>query len=69
MVATVLTLLRWACLLGTLFLPGFYVAMVNFHPEMIPLRLALSIMAARRSSAVMGVAPFYGRLSRTAGPP
>ncbi len=48
MVATVLTLLRWACLLGTLFLPGFYVAMVNFHPEMIPARLALSIMAARR---------------------
>lgn len=48
MVAASLTVLRWLCLLATLFLPGFYVAMVNFHPEMIPLRLALSIMAARR---------------------
>ena len=48
MVATALTVLRWACLLVTLFLPGLYVAMVNFHPEMIPTRLALSIMAARR---------------------
>ena len=48
MVAASLTVLRWVCLLVTLFLPGLYVAMVNFHPEMIPARLALSIMAARR---------------------
>ena len=48
MVATALTALRWVCLLLTLFLPGLYVAMVSFHPEMIPARLALSIMAARR---------------------
>ena len=48
MVAASLTVLRWMCLLVTLFLPGLYVAMVNFHPEMIPARLALSIMAARR---------------------
>lgn len=48
MVATALTVLRWVCLLMTLFLPGLYVAMVSFHPEMIPARLALSIMAARR---------------------
>ncbi len=48
MVAASLTVLRWVCLLVTLFLPGLYVAMVNFHPEMIPIRLALSIMAARR---------------------
>lgn len=47
MVAASLEVLRWVCLLVTLFLPGVYVAMVNFHPEMIPLRLALSIMAAR----------------------
>lgn len=47
-VATALTVLRWLCLLTTLYLPGVYVAMVNFHPEMIPARLALSIMAARR---------------------
>ncbi len=46
--ASSLAVLRWLCLLVSLYLPGFYVAMVNFHPEMIPARLALSIMAARR---------------------
>ncbi len=49
LVASSLTVLRWACLLVTLYLPGLYVAMVNFHPEMIPARLALSILAARRN--------------------
>ena len=48
LVASSLAVLRWACLLVTLYLPGVYVAMVNFHPEMIPARLALSILAARR---------------------
>ncbi len=48
MVASVLTVMRWLCLLVTLYLPGVYVAMVNFHQEMIPTRLALSIMAARQ---------------------
>lgn len=48
LMASALTLLRWFCLLATLYLPGTYVAMVNFHPEMIPVRLALSIMASRR---------------------
>jgi spore germination protein KA len=48
MLAAALTALRWVCLLVTLYLPGVYVAVVNFHPEMIPTRLALSIMAARR---------------------
>lgn len=48
LLASALTVLRWGCLLVTLYLPGLYVAMVNFHPEMIPARLALSIMAARR---------------------
>jgi len=46
--ASCLLVLRWLCLLTTLFLPALYVAMVNFHPEMIPTRLALSIMAARK---------------------
>jgi len=48
MLASVLTVLRWVCLLTTLYLPGVYAAMVCFHPEMIPTRLALSIIAARR---------------------
>jgi len=48
MVASFLALLRWGCLLLSLCLPGAYVALTCFHPEMIPARLALSIMAARR---------------------
>ncbi len=46
-VASALTVLRYLCMLITLFLPGIYVAAVLFHPEMIPLKLALSINAAK----------------------
>ena len=48
MTASVLTLLRCLCIFGTLLLPAVYIAMVNFHQEMIPTRLALSIIAAKR---------------------
>ena len=48
LLATVLTLLRYGCMLLTLFLPALYVAMVTFHQEMIPTRLALSIIAAKQ---------------------
>ncbi len=47
MVASALTVLRYLCMLITLFLPGLYIAAVMFHPEMIPLKLALSINAAK----------------------
>ena len=47
MLASVLTILRCACLLLTLFLPAFYIAVVTFHQEMIPTQLALSIIAAK----------------------
>lgn len=47
-VASVLTALRYGCMLITLFLPALYIAAVMFHPEMIPLKLALSINAAKR---------------------
>lgn len=46
--ASVLTALRYFCMLTTLFLPGLYVAVVTFHQEMIPTRLALSIIAAKQ---------------------
>ena len=36
-------------MLLTLFLPALYVAMVTFHQEMIPTRLALSIIAAKEN--------------------
>lgn len=47
MVASCLMVLRYLCVLATLFLPGLYVAAVIFHPEMIPMKLALSINAAK----------------------
>ena len=47
MVASALSVLRYVCMLITLFLPSLYVAAVTFHPEMIPLKLALSINAAK----------------------
>ncbi len=49
LMATALTLLRYGCMLLTLFLPALYVAMVTFHQEMIPTRLALSIIAAKEN--------------------
>ena len=48
MLASILTILRYVCMLTTLFLPAFYIAVVTFHQEMIPTRLALSIIAAKR---------------------
>lgn len=48
MMATALRSLRWLCMFITLLLPGLYVAMVTFQPEMIPVKLALSIAAAKR---------------------
>ena len=48
MLATVLTLLRYLCVLVTLLLPALYIAMATFHQEMIPTRLALSMIAAKQ---------------------
>ena len=49
LLATALTVLRYFCMLTTLILPALYVAMVTFHQEMIPTRLALSIIAAKQN--------------------
>lgn len=49
MVASILSVLRYLCMLLTLFLPGLYVGVVRFHPETIPVKLALSIIAAKES--------------------
>lgn len=46
-VAGALSVLRYVCMLITLFLPGLYVAAVLFHPELIPVKLTLSIIAAK----------------------
>ena len=45
--ASALSVLRYLCVLCSLFLPAWYVAAVNFHPEMIPARLAWSISEAK----------------------
>lgn len=47
LVAAALSVLRYLCMLLTLFLPGLYVAAVLFHPELIPVKLSLSIIAAK----------------------
>lgn len=46
-IASVLSVLRYACLLLTLLLPGLYAAAVLFHPELIPVKLMESIIAAK----------------------
>ena len=48
MAASVLMVLRYLCMLTTLFLPALYIAAVTFHPEMLPTRLTLSIIAAKQ---------------------
>lgn len=46
--ASVLTVLRYLCMLTTLLLPALYLAAVTFHPEMLPTKLTLSIIAAKQ---------------------
>ncbi|MBQ8647821.1 MAG: spore germination protein, partial [Oscillospiraceae bacterium] len=45
--ASALAVLRYLCMLVTLFLPGLYVGAVLFHPSLIPVKLMLSIIAAK----------------------
>ena len=46
--ASALSLIRYLCALLTLLVPGLYIALVTFHPEAIPVKLALSIAAAKQ---------------------
>ena len=48
LVASALSLIRYFCAALTLLLPGLYIALVTFHPEAIPAKLALSIVAAKQ---------------------
>ncbi|MGN0981694.1 MAG: spore germination protein [Candidatus Limivicinus sp.] len=48
MVATFLTLLRYLSFFLAIFLPAMYVAVAMYHQEMIPTRLLLSIIEAKR---------------------
>ena len=46
--ASAISAIRWLCALITLLVPGLYIALVTFHPEAIPPKLALSIVAAKQ---------------------
>ena len=45
---TALTIIRYLCMAITLLLPAFYIAVSTFHPEMIPTKLALSVIASKQ---------------------
>lgn len=47
--ASVIRVIRYAAMLVSLFLPALYVAMVAFHPEMIPTKLLESIIESKRA--------------------
>ncbi len=49
LIASALTLLRWLALGLSLLLPALYVAAALYHPEMIPTRLLLSVIEAKRA--------------------
>lgn len=46
-VGSTLRLLRFIAMFITLVLPGFYITITTFHPEMLPSELAFSIVAAK----------------------
>ena len=43
------TLARLAAIGITLFLPALYIAILSFHPGMIPFKLVFSIVASRKA--------------------
>lgn len=48
MAASALNVIRWLCAYVTILVPGLYIALVTFHPEAIPVKLALSIVSAKQ---------------------
>lgn len=63
--ASFLRVLRYAALLLGLLLPGLYVAMAAFHPQMLPTELLQSILESKRlAAAVRGAEPFHHRRPR-----
>ena len=47
LIISVLRVLRYTCMVISLLLPALYIAMANFHTEMIPMQLAISIQTAK----------------------
>lgn len=47
-VGSLIRLLRYTNMMATLILPGFFIAVVTYHTEMIPTKLAISIAASKQ---------------------
>ncbi|MFS0654155.1 spore germination protein [Bacillus sp. 179-C3.3 HS] len=47
--ATLLRLLRYISVLLTVFLPGLYIALVSYHPGLLPTQMALTIAGSRQN--------------------
>ena len=47
-VSSLLVALRYLCMMITLVTPGFYIAVAQYHFELIPTRLAMSIIASKQ---------------------
>ena len=62
LVVTMLTALRYLALLLGMYLPALYAAVASFHREMIPTRLLLSIMEAKRDVPFSTAAELVGML-------
>ncbi len=46
-IASIIRIIRYIAAFFTIFIPGFYVAVSTFHPEMIPIELSLSIIKSK----------------------
>lgn len=46
-ISSILRFLRYFCLIISLLLPAFYIAMTTFHTEMLPMQLAITIQNAK----------------------
>jgi spore germination protein KA len=46
-IASIIRFIRFMSMFITLMLPGFYISITSFHPEMLPAELAFSIVASR----------------------
>lgn len=54
--SSLIRILRYIAFFIALTLPAFYIAVANFHPELIPTRLLVSIISARRGVPLPNVA-------------
>lgn len=45
--ASIIRILRYTCAILSTILPGFYIAITTFHPEMIPTKLLISIIQSK----------------------